>query len=169
MQRPTQAFRDEHQDLLEHVERIRIAARELPWISWAERREVVDRVLRFLNETLIPHAEAEERGLYPEWSRLVGYPDAAAPMIQDHRAIRARAARLADAELSNTEAMQELMYGLYALILVHFEKEEEIQLRALDEQPPEAVERILERMAAGGEPVAVSVAAPGPQPEPRAS
>ena len=151
MQRPTQAFRDEHRHLLDDVERIRVAARELPWISWAERRDIVDRVRRFLNETLIPHAEAEERVLYPEWSRLVGYPDAAAPMIYDHRAIRARVARLADTQISDTEAIQELLYELHALIVVHLEREEEIQLRALDEQPPEVVEHILERMEAGRE------------------
>jgi hemerythrin len=149
VQRPTQAFRDEHRQLIEQIEHIREAARELPRLPWTERREVVGRVLRFLQETLLPHAEAEEGVLYTEWSRQVGYPDAAEPMIHDHRAIRARIARLADVELSDTEEIQELLYGLHALITVHFDKEEAIPLHALDQQPPEVAEHILERMEAG--------------------
>jgi hypothetical protein len=67
-------------------------------------------------------------------------------MVHDHRAIQARIRRLAETELSDTDRLQELLYGLHALISVHFEKEEQIQLPALDAQPPEEVERILAAM-----------------------
>lgn len=150
MQRPTQPFRDEHRELLDHIEHIRLAARELPRLSEDERRTVVDRVLGFLKGTLVPHAEAEEKVLYPEWSRLVGHADAAAPMIHDHRAIVMRIERLGSAELSDTDELLELLYGLHALISVHFEKEEQIQLPAFDEQPQEVVEQILRRMGSAG-------------------
>jgi hypothetical protein len=42
-----------------------------------------------------------------------------------------------------------LLSGLYALVSVHFAKEEEIQLPAFD-AVPEAAARVLERMGATG-------------------
>jgi hypothetical protein len=111
----TQVPRDEHRQLLEQVERIRVIARELPWVSWGERRETVDHALRFLNESVIPHLEAEERVPYPDGNRAVGQADAASAF---HDAIRARIERLADADLADTERIQELLYGLHALISV---------------------------------------------------
>jgi hypothetical protein len=44
--------------------------------------------------------------------------------------------------------LQELLYGLYALISVHFRKEEDIQLPAFDAAPPELTRSVLERMEA---------------------
>jgi hypothetical protein len=41
--------------------------------------------------------------------------------------------------------MQELLYGLHALISVHFRKEEDLQLPVFDANP-EAAARVLERM-----------------------
>jgi iron-sulfur cluster repair protein YtfE (RIC family) len=150
--RPTEPFRVEHAQLLEHIDHIRFAAREAPRLSPVELETVVGRVLEFLRGTLLPHAEAEEKVLYPEWARLVGYPDAAVPMIHDHQAIVARVEQLAATSLDDIDALQERLYGLHALIVVHFRKEEEIQLPFFDEQPPEVVEQLLERMEehAGG-------------------
>ncbi len=146
MSLPTQPFRDEHAALVNHIEHIRQAAADLPFVSPDERKAIVERILSFLRGTLLPHADAEERVLYPEWEQLVGSPDAAAPMIHDHRAILARADELARADPADLDRLQELLYGLYALISVHFGKEEEIQLPALDANPDVAA-RVLEAMA----------------------
>ncbi len=142
---PTQPFRDEHAELLSHIEHIRNAARELPRLSSEERRALLGRILGFLRGTLLPHAETEEQVLYPEWARLVGSPDAAEPMVHDHKAILIRTDALAEADPDDIDRIQELLYGLYALITVHFRKEEEIQLPALDADPATA-ERVAERM-----------------------
>ena len=75
--RPTDPFREEHAQLLSHIEHIGQAAREVPRLSPEERETVVDRILDFLRGTLVLHARAEEKVLYPEWSRLVGFADAA--------------------------------------------------------------------------------------------
>jgi hypothetical protein len=45
--RPTEAFRDEHRELLAHVEQIRIAASEVTELAIEERETVVGRVLEF--------------------------------------------------------------------------------------------------------------------------
>jgi iron-sulfur cluster repair protein YtfE (RIC family) len=144
--RPTAPFREEHAHLLEHLDHLRATARDLPRLTAADREAAVATALRFLREILLPHARAEEEVLSPEWARLVGYPDAAVPMVHDHEAIVARVEQLAATRPEDVETTQELLYGLHALIRVHFDKEEDIQLPVFDRQSPEAVAAIIERM-----------------------
>ena len=143
--RPTEPFRQEHAELLAHIEHLAAAAREVPRLSELERAALRDRVVAFLRGTLIPHAQAEERILYPAWAQLIGSPDAAAPMVHDHEAIVARVERLEATDPADVDALQELLYGLHALILVHFGKEEDLQLPAFD-AAPEVTEDVLRRM-----------------------
>lgn len=143
--RPTEPFRQEHAELLEHIDHLASAARELPTLSEEEREAVRARILGFLQGTLLPHARAEEEVLYPAWAGLVGFADAAVPMVHDHEAIVARVDRLAVTPVADVDALQELLYGLHALISVHFRKEEDLQLPAFDADP-EAAARVLERM-----------------------
>jgi iron-sulfur cluster repair protein YtfE (RIC family) len=145
--RPTEPFRHEHEQLLEHINHLAQAAREMPRISVEERETLRARILGFLRDTLIPHALAEEEVLYPEWAKLVGYADAAVPMVHDHEAIVDRIDRLEQADVSDVDALQELLYGLYALIGVHFRKEEDLQLPVFDAAAPEVTAAVLERMA----------------------
>ena len=144
--RPTEPFRREHAELLEHIEHLAAAARELPSLSEEERDAVRERILEFLEGTLLPHARAEEEVLYPEWARLVGFEEAAVPMIHDHEAIVARVDRLSIVPATDVDTLQELLYGLHALISVHFRKEEDLQLPAFDADPATAA-RVLEQMA----------------------
>ena len=144
--RPTEPFRREHEELLAHIEHIAQAAREVGRLQTAEREAVVERVVSFLRGTLIPHAKAEEEVLYPEWAKLIGFDAAAVPMVHDHEAIVARVERLEGADIDDVDTLQELLYGLYALIGVHFRKEEDIQLPAFDAAPPEVTQAVLRRM-----------------------
>lgn len=143
--RPTETFRREHQELIEHIEHLAQAAREMPSLSVEERDALRARILDFLRGTLLPHAHAEEEVLYPEWARLIGFPDAAVPMVHDHEAIVARVERLEEADPADVDSLQELLYELHGLIAVHFSKEEDLQLPAFD-AAPEVAERVLERM-----------------------
>jgi hemerythrin HHE cation binding domain-containing protein len=115
------------------------------WARW-DSTVLRERILSFLRGTLIPHAKAEEEVLYPEWSRLLGFADAAAPMIHDHEAIVARIDELACVDVHDVDALQERLYGLYALISVHFRKEEDLQLPAFDAAPPEITEAVIARL-----------------------
>ena len=146
--RPTEPFRREHAELHAHIEHIGLAAREVSRLDVDERRLLVGRIVEFLSGTLVPHAKAEEQVLYPEWARLVGFESAAVPMIHDHEAIVERIERLERADPGDVETLQELLYGLHALISVHFRKEEDIQLPAFDAAPPELTQAVLERMEA---------------------
>ena len=147
--RPTAPFREEHAHLLEHLDDLRATARDLPRLTAPDREAAVATALRFLREILLPHARAEEEVLYPEWARLVGYPDAAVPMVHDHEAIVARVKRLETTDIDQVDTLQELLYELHALVSVHFAKEEDIQLPAFD-AAPEVAERVLQAMAEAG-------------------
>jgi iron-sulfur cluster repair protein YtfE (RIC family) len=148
---PTEAFREEHRQLLEHIEHIRSTARELPDLSEDERGSRRARILDFLEHTLIPHAEAEEEFLYPEIGRLLGDSRATDTMSYDHGAIGRRIEQLERADVTDTQALEELLYGLYALIIVHFAKEEDVYLPMLAAEPEEEVRGLFERMAASGQ------------------
>ena len=143
--RATEPFRQEHVALLDHIGHIAQAAREMPRLSMDERLMLVGRILAFLTDTLVPHAKAEEEILYPEWARLVGFDDAAVPMVHDHEAIVARIHQLEATDVHDVDALQEILYGLYALISVHFRKEEDLQLPVFDANPSVAA-RVLDRM-----------------------
>ena len=145
--RPTEPFRREHEHLVEHIDHLAAAARELPRLSPEERQALRERILGFLRGTLMPHAHAEEEILYPAWAELVGYADAAVPMVHDHRAIVARVEELEATPVDDVDKLEELLYGLYALISVHFRKEEDLQLPAFD-AAPEVTERVLAEMEA---------------------
>jgi iron-sulfur cluster repair protein YtfE (RIC family) len=144
--RSTEPFRREHAALHAHVEHIGQAAREVARLDVGEREALVGRIVEFLTGTLVPHAKAEEEVLYPEWAKLVGFEDAAVPMVHDHEAIVERIERLELADPGDVDTLQELLYGLHALISVHFRKEEDIQLPAFDAAPPEVTQAVLERM-----------------------
>ena len=144
--RPTEAFRQEHEELLSHIAHIGQAAREVPRLSPDERALLLSRILGFLQGTLMPHAHAEEEVLYPAWAKLVGFDGAAAPMVHDHEAIVARIERLEGTDVEDVDTLQELLYGLYALISVHFRKEEDLQLPAFDAAPGDVTQAVIERM-----------------------
>jgi iron-sulfur cluster repair protein YtfE (RIC family) len=139
----TAALREEHEHLLVHVEHLKAAAAELPELSIEERRTLLARVLEFLRGTLLPHAQAEERALYPAVAGLYGHPDATATMSYDHRAIGEQIDALAAADPADTDTVRQLLYGLYAVILVHFRKEEEVYLPLLEARPDAEVEALL--------------------------
>ena len=137
----TQPLRDEHKELLPHIERLRTVADTIGTASIESVREDVDEIYTFLTQQLTPHAQAEERVLYPTVGRLMGAAEATETMSHEHTAIHRYTQELgtlrqhlSDASLSETgeQALRRVLYGLYALVREHFAKEEEIYLPLLD-------------------------------------
>jgi hemerythrin-like domain-containing protein len=131
------ALRQEHERLRIQIQHIRAAARELPDLSPDERSLLVARVVEFLRGTLLPHAAAEEQGLYSEVRRVLGDPRVTDTMEYDHRAIESMTEVLAATPIRWTEQLQEDLYGVSALIEVHLEKDERIYLELVEEADPE--------------------------------
>ncbi len=128
----TETVRTEHAQLRDHVEHIRLAARELRDLSDVERAEVLARILHFLHETLLPHALEEEHTVYAAVAEILGSTEATATMVFDHAAIRARVIELFATPQDDIDKLQELLYSLHALISVHFAKEEQLYLPLLE-------------------------------------
>lgn len=139
----TDPIRRDHAEFREYVDHVRLAARELPRLSSEEREALVGRVLDFCQGTLVPHAEAEEHVLYPQVAKLLGAPEATAPMIEDHELIREYVSSLSATKRDDIELLQELLYGLHALVSAHLRKEEELYFPLLDERAGPQVTRAL--------------------------
>lgn len=101
----------------------------------------LDEAYDFLAHHLIPHAYAEERALYPVVQKVMGASEATRTMVRDHVEIGRLTDELAvlRAELLSVpvtgvqvQALRRVLYGLYALVKVHFAKEEEVYLPLLD-------------------------------------
>lgn len=125
----------EHRALTGRLDEMVTIARELPGLTPPERADRRDQMVSFVDDVLLPHAKAEERGLYERVGRILGHPEATAPMVYDHIAVREWAAKLGDVEPTDVDRMQELLYGLHALIVEHFRKEEELYEPLLDREP----------------------------------
>jgi hypothetical protein len=147
----TETFRREHADMLGQVERLPVIAHELPAMSTVERIEVVEGVVAFLSEILLPHAEVEERVLYPGADRLLGGSGDGGALAHDRREVRSRIAELAAADPTDAGAFQEILYALHALLSIHLEHEAEVYLKLVRSQPDESVQRLLRRVAEHGD------------------
>ncbi|HEY7094592.1 MAG TPA: hemerythrin domain-containing protein [Ktedonobacterales bacterium] len=138
---PTQPLRDEHRELRPHVERLREAAEAVGDTPTPELRALIDEMNEFLGSHLIPHAQAEEAALYPVVARLMGAPESTATMRRDHveigqlvEELRTVQGGLTDPSYipGEAESLRRVLYGLHAVIALHFAKEEEVYLPLLD-------------------------------------
>src|SRR5512139_883185 len=134
----TQPLRDEHKELIPHIEQILEVANSIPEASPEQIRDGVKDVYEFLAYHLVPHAQAEDAALYPAVQKVLGSPDATRTMSRDHvevgHYIEELAALRLDISPRNFKSLQRVLYGLYALVKVHFAKEEEIYLPILEER-----------------------------------
>ncbi len=142
-------LREEHRDLLPHIEKLQAAAEAVGTAPPERALALTDDCLAFLTDHLIPHAKAEDAALYPVVQKVMGAPQATATMSRDHQEVgrltaelqdlRARLAA-GDAYAAVTAGLRRVMYGLYTLVKVHFAKEEEVYLPLLEQRlaPAEA-------------------------------
>ena len=136
-----QPLREEHQELLPQIERLRAVADLVGDASAETLRHAVDEIYAFLTLHLIPHAHAEDAALYPVVGKLMGAAQATATMSRDHVEVGRLTDELAavQSEIATSypderqaKALRRVLYGLYALIKVHFAKEEEIYVPLLE-------------------------------------
>lgn len=138
-----QPLHDEHQMLLPYIEELRRTADDVGIIPVGELDVSVEACRMFIFDRLIPHAENETVVMYPHVARLMGSPHATDTMKQDHEGIVRLAdelealsrelhrARRLDDELA--VSLRRVLYSLYAIVGLHFEKEEDVYLPLLRE------------------------------------
>ena len=98
--------------------------------------EEIETRLRQLNEfltgVLLPHAEAQEKTLYPQMERILQNRHSMTPMCREHEKIRELVGRVGAFRIHShgivnaSEALElkRLLFPLYALLKVHLAEEE---------------------------------------------
>jgi hypothetical protein len=136
-----QRFRAEHRELVGLLDRVRAVADRIGRLPPPMALAEVTAVHRFLVERLLPHEEAEDKLLYPLVAELLGGEDPTAPMSRAHAEIahltRLLGGVLADLGPAGPEAedltdLRRILYGLHAILRLHFAQEEEAYLSLLD-------------------------------------
>jgi iron-sulfur cluster repair protein YtfE (RIC family) len=138
--RVTGPLRSEHADLRPRLAELDSLAASLD--QWnVETPKRLREIVEFLQGHLMPHARAEEVVLYPSVEDVMQAPGATDTMKADHaeiiRRIDALAAKMISIDLEptsaeETEQLRAQLYGLSAILALHFAKEEEVLLPILD-------------------------------------
>ncbi|MGX9791154.1 heavy metal translocating P-type ATPase [Mycobacterium sp. MMS18-G62] len=138
-------FAAEHDDLRDTVESLRDAADQLVTGRDAAALQSLIRAHAVLTDRILPHEEAEETRLYPALARPLGSGEATATMSRTHAEIHRLADRIgthvalakADKAIQpdQVEDLLACLYGLYALLRLHFLQEEENYFTLTDDEP----------------------------------
>ena len=147
-------FSAEHRTLRPDLARIRDVADHLDAGRPAESIASLRDVQRFLVEELDPHEQAEDHDLYPVLARVLGGNDPTATMSRAHveighliRRISSVINELDPVEPDNDDIIElrRLLYGLHAILQLHFAQEDEGYLSLADD------ENVLERSIPSGD------------------
>ena len=136
-----------HERLRPVVDRVRQVADRLDELPPAEARAELDEVRRLLNERMLPHEAADDAGLYPVVARIIGGTDPTGPMSRAHVEIRTLAgmlSRLVDGMPADGPGpadlrdLRRVLYGLHAILRLHFAQEDESYLSLFEPRDPSA-------------------------------
>ena len=127
-------FSREHDELRPLVERVLTLADQLESMSGSDVRSHLAHLDRELTARLLPHEKAEGEQVYPFVARRLGGSGATGTMSRTHIEIErlvAALVRLADemppdgARQADLPELRRLLYGLHAILRLHFAQEEE--------------------------------------------
>lgn len=155
----TDRLHDNHAALQPHVESLRTVADAVGTAPAEALRRLVGAALAVILTEVLPHAGAEEDVIYPAIQRAMGSPRATVGMEHDHTQVRllTHEIREIDHLLRDTTSVSDelasrirrVFYGLYAILILHFEKEEHIYLPHLRQRLSDAaLHQLVERMEA---------------------
>jgi quercetin dioxygenase-like cupin family protein/iron-sulfur cluster repair protein YtfE (RIC family) len=145
----------EHAGLFPQLPRLGSLAAEAADLSEAEFRTRLREVLGFLRDGLLPHAAEEERSVYPAAEKLIrAVGGATRTMSIDHRFVGRMVEDLETLEqgpLSDTDRqlVRRLLYGLEALLEVHFTKENEVYVPLLNRLSADERKELHARLTGG--------------------
>lgn len=140
-------IRDEHRALQSEIMALRTTADQVGTVAIDELSTLIDARVRFLRDDLKPHAEVEDDVVYPIVAQLLGSTGAVDTMRRDHTEIvrlaeelqRARERLMLGAlDEQGRNDLRTLLYGLFAVVSLHFTKEEDVYLPLLERGLSEA-------------------------------
>jgi hypothetical protein len=127
-------FAKEHVSLGPRLGQLRDVADELGNSRPGEALARVRAVYTFLVDELLPHEEAEEAELYPALAPVLGGADPTGAMSRTHVEIATQVRRLGrildavgaeGAVVDDLNDLRQVLYGLHAILRLHFSQEEE--------------------------------------------
>ena len=147
----------EHAHLRPHVESIRTTADAVGEVPNHILREMTESVVGFLLHELIPHAHTEDTILYRALEEALHAPGSARTMRHEHTEIARytdeltslNASIIDNHDLSGTTVreLRRVLYGLYALVMSHFTKEDHVVAAILEaKMPADEQERLLDAL-----------------------
>jgi len=136
-------FRQEHRKMYADVRRIRRVADRLDELPSDQAHRELEVIHEFLERELLPHNREEDATVYRVVADLIGGQDPTATMGRAHQEI-AHLARLfgrlledAAPEHIDPDDLREIrrvLYGLHAVLMLHFAQEEESYLSLIDDR-----------------------------------
>ena len=136
------ALRAEHDSVRRHLEHARQIADSVGDVSVDELSQWLDHAIHTIAHQFLPHARHEEKSLYAKFPDSPGEPSLAAVFRRDHlefaqlvdelRAARANVRQPLDAGVARD--LRRILYGMYAIMKLHFATEEEIYRGAADQK-----------------------------------
>jgi heavy metal translocating P-type ATPase len=136
-------FSAEHVRLRSDLEGIRAAANGLGVDPDDQALARVRAVRVFLDEELLPHEQAEDAVLYPVLAEVLGGEDPTGTMSRGHAEIAHFVRRLGGLlddipptgpEPDDLQELRSVLYGLYAVLRLHFAQEDEGYFSMLDDE-----------------------------------
>jgi quercetin dioxygenase-like cupin family protein/iron-sulfur cluster repair protein YtfE (RIC family) len=146
---------EEHAGLFPHLDHLGSLASEATTLGEDELRTRLTEVLAFLRDGLLPHAKEEEVSVYPAAEKVLrAVGGATRTMSIDHRFVSQMVEELSglsEGLLSsmNKERIRRLLYGLQALLQVHFTKENEVYVPLLNRLSPSERHQLYDRLSGG--------------------
>jgi iron-sulfur cluster repair protein YtfE (RIC family) len=134
---PTQSFREEHKAVLLHLGHVVEWTEQLQAEQPGKQKRTAENIVRFFEEDMKPHAQWEEKRLYPVIDKLTKSADYpfTSTMRYEHRIMDRWISELA-AEVKKPQpdydAFTRRTHNLVGLLLAHFEQEEEVLLPYVD-------------------------------------
>ena len=136
-------FRDEHEKLMPEVRRIRYVTDSLDTMPPETARRELRDIHTFLAEKLLPHEKAEDAVVYPLVADIIGGEDPTATMSRAHieisHLIKVFGKVLEEMPATgpgpeDVREIRRILYGLYAILTLHFAQEEESYLALIEER-----------------------------------
>ena len=130
-------FRLEHRRIAPQLDHLRRVADALETLPPAEALQELREVRAFLTDTLAPHEAEDDRVLYPVVAAVLGGDDPTGAMSRGHQEIRRLIRRYAAAvddlsaegpDAEDVRILHSLLYGLHAVLQLHFAQEEDAYL-----------------------------------------
>ncbi|MFF0341326.1 heavy metal translocating P-type ATPase [Kribbella sp. NPDC004875] len=138
-------FAREHEDLAQVRAAVREAADAVAHGTGPRTDAVVGRTYALLVDELLPHERAEETALYPALADVLGGPEGTFTMSREHaeieRLVRRIGRHLAESDTIQQDQLDDLratLYGLDAILTLHFAQEEEAYFTLADTESGDA-------------------------------